>query len=276
MEKSEKAKEDHLIFRNYIETLQSKDNIEGTLLDNNIKLLKHAKHLTYLLKAISKVNYWKYVAPLEYEEDVDEAISKPFTERAFAYELYHQWRNILEEEQEKELILNGELSKKVSIFKGLSEIIKQEEDNNKDHIFPDLILHEGFNPEQQVFVCEIKKEVPLNDSKVFYDLYKLCFLTNCDNYKFEYGIFIVVGKKLPETTDRSFSESFSENFLNKEESFSKFFPQKSDASSRKDFLKNVSEYIICISYYLPKVGQPKIEIRTLDQFLIQENKSHHP
>ena len=46
MEKSEKAKEDHLIFRNYIETLQSKDNIEGTLLDNNIKLLKHAKHLT--------------------------------------------------------------------------------------------------------------------------------------------------------------------------------------------------------------------------------------
>ena len=236
-----------------------------------MKLPNYAKkHLKYLLKAISKVNYRKYVTPLsECKEGVDEAIFKSFTERAFAYELYHQWRNILEEEKEKELILNGELSKKAIIFTGASKMIKQEEYNNKDHIFPDLILHEGFNPKKQVFVCEIKKEVPLNDSKVFYDLYKLCFLTTCKKYKFEYGIFIVVGKKLPETTDRSFSESFSENFLKQEESFSKFFPQKSDAASREDFLKKVSEYIICISYYLPEVGQPKIEIRTLDQFLIQ-------
>lgn len=260
MEKSEKAKEDHLISRD--QEFQSKDNIEEFLL--NMKLPNYAKkHLKYLLKAISKVNYRKYVTPLsECKEGVDEAIFKSFTERAFAYELYHQWRNILEEEKEKELILNGELSKKAIIFTGASKMIKQEEYNNKDHIFPDLILHEGFNPKKQVFVCEIKKEVPLNDSKVFYDLYKLCFLTNCKDYKFKYGIFIVVGKELPKTTDRSFSE----NFLKQEESFSKFFPKKSNASSRKVFLKKVTEKIFCISYR-SKNEQPKIEIRTLYQLL---------
>lgn len=63
MRKSEKAKEDQLIFRNDIEKSRSKYNIEESLL-KGINLPEHAKkHLKYLLKAILEVNYWKYVTP---------------------------------------------------------------------------------------------------------------------------------------------------------------------------------------------------------------------
>lgn len=113
MRKSEKAKEDQLIFRNDIEKSRSKYNIEESLL-KGINLPEHAKkHLKYLLKAILEVNYWKYVTPgSDVQKNGDKAIFKSFTERAFAYELYHQWRKVLETENEEDLILNGELSKR--------------------------------------------------------------------------------------------------------------------------------------------------------------------
>lgn len=103
-------------------------------------------------------------------------------ERCFAYELYHQWRRLLDVYNEcagvkttqHEIILNGEIPK-----------LMERESREK---YPDLVLHGGQSSlEHQLLVCEIKRyekgSYPISDS-ILDDLYKLCFATS-PKFKFD-------------------------------------------------------------------------------------------
>lgn len=115
-------------------------------------------------------------------------------ERVFAYELYRQWMNYLEEHGVKNLVINGEIGK------ALKEEFEADENNKekkqRDN-FPDLVLHKSQgNDEKQIMVCEIKRE-GVSNSDLLLDLYKLsCYTSEKIFWKkpFKYGIFILEGK----------------------------------------------------------------------------------
>lgn len=75
-------------------------------------------------------------------------------ERAFAYELYHQWSLL----KEKTLILNGEIDK----------------DIEKKRYYPDMVLHGGqCDYDNNKIVVEIKRGKAIDSSKIIKDLEKL-------------------------------------------------------------------------------------------------------
>lgn len=111
-------------------------------------------------------------------------IKKVQVERCFAYELYHQWRNILFssqrdniESKKSKLVLNGEITKYL----------------DDERSYPDMVLHGGQgDKENQVLVCEIKrKDKGYPTSKnIRTDILKLCdylelSLPNNDGSKFD-------------------------------------------------------------------------------------------
>ena len=76
-------------------------------------------------------------------------------ERVFAYELYHQFRKIMEIEENKlryeEVFLNGETFKEGSLHGKLSKCFSS--------CYPDLVLHKDLmdnNTEGQYLLCEMK------------------------------------------------------------------------------------------------------------------------
>lgn len=155
------------------------------------------KWFVYLFESLTRVD----ISFLEYEiQDVDE-INAPkaigaqaHLERVFAYELYRQWMNYLEEQEVRNLVVNGEIGKclKDDLVRGL----KVDKKKGRD-IFPDLVLHRSQGSDnQQLMVCEIKRE-KVNDGDLFLDLLKLsCYINEKMFWKkpFSYGVFILVGK----------------------------------------------------------------------------------
>lgn len=74
-------------------------------------------------------------------------ISTQMAERVFAYELYHQWRMLIDGHKYENLILNGEIRKDGSVIRH----------ENLKEIYPDFVLHEQQNNlNQQLIICEIK------------------------------------------------------------------------------------------------------------------------
>lgn len=87
-------------------------------------------------------------------------------ERVFAYELYHQWSCILNHSRSK-WIINAEIEK------NLNEFCSKASTRSK---FPDLVLHEDQGTDNQMIVCEIKREIKTKNIKI--DIEKLRMLTN--------------------------------------------------------------------------------------------------
>lgn len=117
-------------------------------------------------------------------------------ERCFAYELYHQWRILLDmycffHPGEKKIYLNGEIPKYMG---------------GREHLYPDLVLHSGQSSvEIQILACEIKRYGNNDAYAITRDLYKLLmyleFYKNGDeNIPIEYkeAVFIMSGCKLTE------------------------------------------------------------------------------
>lgn len=89
------------------------------------------------------------------------------TERVFAYELYHQWSNIIDK---RTWVINAEIRKYLECFKDnlmkKVKIVNDENpnngtngyDQNKVWNFPDLVLHKGQNKNYQMIACEIKRK----------------------------------------------------------------------------------------------------------------------
>lgn len=64
-------------------------------------------------------------------------------EHVFAYELYHKWRELLNQDNPENLRLNAELTKHYN--------------EEKEYRFPDMVLHGDYNNlKNQIIVCEIK------------------------------------------------------------------------------------------------------------------------
>lgn len=111
-----------------------------------------------LLKAIELVSYAKYVSnagnhAISDVKGVEIKIGE-LLERTFAYELYRQWLNLLEDEG-SELTVNAEVAKEMSLMPTVDAFHQIMNGTTK---YPDLILHKSHNNlKYNTFVCEIKR-----------------------------------------------------------------------------------------------------------------------
>lgn len=144
-----------------------------------------AIHYYLMFKAISQVSDC-YLSFSRYIEDENDKM--PHLERTFAYELYRQWMNLIQNEPNYELTLNAEIDKLIGI----------DETSKATKKYPDLVLHRSQSKANldQKFVCEIKRKTEtLKAEDVGNDLFKLCLFLDENvfkEFKFKYGIFIIV------------------------------------------------------------------------------------
>lgn len=105
-----------------------------------------------------------------------------FVERVSAYELYHQFRKIMDKNKEnyEGVYLNGEPRKEGKFYEKLSLEFNS--------CYPDLVLHKNLrevDPDGQYLLCEMKTIVNFN---IIEDLEKLKRLEDCELH-FKYYIF---------------------------------------------------------------------------------------
>ena len=157
------------------------------------------QHLATLIQSVKQVapelvTNCRYV----YEESHIEYLD----ERSFAYELYRQWQNLMENGSD-DLIINAEVAKKcvdnktfIAKLEKMFGLTKE----GKPHrcFYPDLVCHHSqFDSEYQEVICEIKTKKGINDNtKLNQDFKKLAaYMTNevllC--HPFKVGVFILVG-----------------------------------------------------------------------------------
>jgi hypothetical protein len=183
-------------------------------------------------------SFIEYTVKVKEGGELDNSDTIAHLERVFAYELYRQWMNCLENNGVKNLVVNGEVGKYI---KSELEACELNDKKGKDN-YPDLVLHKSQgSDEQQIMICEIKR-LGANDSDLLRDLYKLnCYLNKEVFWKkpFDYGVFILEGKKAslddlkikPGTTAQFKDEMISiESYL------------------KDDKMKGKFSRILCVSY----------------------------
>jgi hypothetical protein len=203
---------------------------------------KDNKWFVYLFDSIVRVDESFIVYDIEDVDKVDAPKvieTKSHLERVFAYELYRQWMNHLEEKGVRNLVVNGEVGK---YLKDEFEKESKDDDKRSRDNFPDLVLHKSQgNDEKQIMVCEIKRE-EVNDSDLLLDLFKLsCYTSEKIFWKepFKYGVFIFEGKEASLSKLR-IKPYTTTKFKGKEVSIEEY-------KNNEFFKKNFSN-IICVSY----------------------------
>lgn len=186
-------------------------------------------------------------------------------ERVFAYELYRQWANLLEENGIRNLVLNGEISK--GIIDDQNRLNPNEKECGTRSIFPDLVLHASQeNDNNQLMVCEIKREKDFDDKDFLHDLYKLYKYINKEDKGFVwakpfiYGIFILVGSSVSLENLTKLQHDSHTNFLDDNKTWDDFQTHHADCSS----------HIVCITY-----NGTVLEYNTLDNMYpeLKQNKN---
>lgn len=142
---------------------------------------------------------------------------KYMNERSFAYELYRQWQDVVDENEEG-LVVNAEVAKRYEDEKFLGKLIEifRLTKGGKPHrcFYPDLVLHHSqYNSEKQEIICEIKTMDGIDDkdnSRLGQDLKKLAaYMT--ENillyHPFKVGVFILVGGDISEIASRYESDN---------------------------------------------------------------------
>ena len=133
-------------------------------------------------------------------------------ERTFAYELYRQWENLIERNEE-DMVINAEVPKKISddqYKKILSSIFGY---TNKGNVhscfFPDLVYHHSqYDSSNQELICEIKTLDGLNEKnspKLMTDLKKLSAYMKAGTiliHPFTTGAFILLGGSMKDIKRR--------------------------------------------------------------------------
>lgn len=200
------------------------------------------KWLIYLFDSIISVDQSFIVYDLEDVDKVGDSKVigiRDHLERVFAYELYRQWMNHLEEQGVRDLVVNGEVGKYLK--EEFEQDLKESDKNGRDN-FPDLVLHTSQgNDGNQIMVCEIKRE-EVNDSDLFLDLYKLsCYTSEKIFWKkpFKYGVFILEGKGAS-LSQLKIKPNTKTKFKGKEVSIGEY-------KNNEVFKKKFSQ-IICVSY----------------------------
>lgn len=147
-------------------------------------------YLADLFEAVQKVDPFKYCLFV----DIETLSVEELKERAFCYELYHQFRLIMERKEAiyRNMYLNAEINKSFYDYGGQKQ---------KDR-FPDFVLHAGqTKTRKQQFVVEVKRKKNCEDCDIAYDIHKLLyfvsgeFMSLGEKVSFEYGVFIMVGMK---------------------------------------------------------------------------------
>lgn len=154
-------------------------------------LIQATKHIRPGL--VSNCHFISDVSQLEYLE-----------ERSFAYELYRQWENLVEKNDE-DMVVNAEVRKRfnrITFIRRLIEIFG-ETPNRRPHIsfYPDMVFHHSqFDSEKQEIICEIKTKKGINDNKKLnQDLKKLAAYMTSETllyHPFKIGVLILVGGAL--------------------------------------------------------------------------------
>jgi hypothetical protein len=175
-------------------------------------------------------------------------------ERSFAYELYRQWGNLIEDNDEG-MVINSEIRKKlnnVTFTRKLIEIFGLTK-RGKPHVnfYPDMVFHHSqFDSDKQEIVCEIKTKKGIDDNKnqkVNQDLKKLAaYMT--DNtllyHPFKIGVFILIGGALSDIMNKYISN---------------------------DLVNKKANDIYCISYNIKKIDEkcyiPDVVCMSLNEVL---------
>lgn len=203
-------------------------------------------YLNDLKMAFDKVNkgsYSQYALQYVPEEGEIGSLKKQEIERVFSYELYFEWRKIIEKEtiRYKNLQLNGEVSKPHLLY--LQENIEFDDfglhnySPNKFSFVPDLTLHksqESINYEDQIMVIEIKTD--RNPS--IYDIGKLLNLV--DRYNFQSGVFLTINNSIEELKT-NIIDSFNEEKLKLKFISHKNVFKKITILNKKDFSSELIE-----------------------------------
>ena len=156
-------------------------------------------HLATLIQAVKQVAP-ELVTNCRYIEKGNQI--EYLGERSFAYELYRQWQDLMENGIE-DLVINVEVPKEcvnktdfISKLEDLFGLTKEGKPHRR--FYPDLVCHHSqFDSEYQEVICEIKTRKGINDNtKLNQDFKKLAaYMTNgillC--HPFKVGVFILVG-----------------------------------------------------------------------------------
>lgn len=145
-------------------------------------------------------------------------------ERSFSYELYRQWENLIEDNNE-DMVVNAEVKKKYQKVTFIRRLIEVFGLTKKGHphisFYPDMVFHHSqFDSTKQEIICEIKTKEGIDDNKnikLNQDLKKLAaYMT--DNtllyHPFKIGVFILVGGDVSEIASRYKSNSLVNNKIN--------------------------------------------------------------
>ncbi len=136
-----------------------KSNNKGIHLASNL-VYRQAQFFFEALANIDKGYYTYYLNKKKFANKDGCENNDPIkhTERVFAYELYHQWSCRI---NGTGWLLNAELTKHVEWFYSNEEETRHSKRSPTDEIssdFPDMVLHKGQGEDNQLIVCEIKRE----------------------------------------------------------------------------------------------------------------------
>lgn len=154
------------------------------------------EHVEMLIRALSNVSD-DYIG---YDANKDDEKVIKYAERVFAYELYHQFRSLMDDNCG--CYLNAEIKKD-------SKILEWEA---KQDCYPDLVLHGSpihIDPQTQYFLCEIKMDY---NNLMLNDLDKLAKLFD-SNLHFQHYISLFIGVS-KEELKRKIENQIKERKLN--------------------------------------------------------------
>jgi len=164
------------------------------------------EHLKGFFKSLEEVEDDYYVFDLD-EKKLKELSPRAktkalkHTERVFAYELYHQWSGRICKPDG--WMINAELFKHLIWF--YPQKTNETEAKISDQSYPDMVLHRGQQKDDQMIVCEIKRDYRVKKDIVD-DLIRLYRFTRRDNQQnsfraYHCGIFLAVNAKMKAITD---------------------------------------------------------------------------
>ena len=152
----------------------NQNNVKDILVSRNetVGVDRYFTDLIYAILLVSeKYVIWQY------------GVDNQMSERVFAYELYHQWRLLENQNDYCDVLLNGEIQKSKSILRR----------DGAGNVYPDLILHQEQNSlNRQLIACEIKTEKAIIDlyGNLTQDFSKLN--SYVEHLNFERAVFLQV------------------------------------------------------------------------------------
>ena len=180
-------------------------------------------YLESLFEAIRNVGV-RYI----HENFHDEGVDFTHVERAFTYEVYHQWSTLI---NDKNVRIDAEISKQF-VDENISKLFVNTENSERPYhrFYPDMVLHEGQgNSKNNFIVCEFKRMHNISNKLIIDDLKKLDLYVDqetkagvSDWTPFHCGVFILIfhnteGKCVQEELCNrllSLSEDIRENIAN--------------------------------------------------------------